>query len=417
MATAPALVAFASLSSLLSTLASAPALVLLALIFLAALGVALVLTPTFRTAAFRFGWVDIPDARKIHTVPVPRVGGIAIFAGLTAGLALAYLVQDGLPFDIPPRTWAVWGGALVLFATGLYDDIHGLGFKRKFAVQLVVAYFMVAAGFHFRLDGVPFIENLSVYHQLWIALPFTLLWIVGIINAINLLDGLDGLAGGISMVALLALAVAFASNGDIGMVVLALALAGGLVGFLVFNFNPASIFMGDSGSLVLGFLLAMYSIQGTGHADPLLALLVPVIALGLPIMDTSVTFFRRIAQRRSPFMPDGDHIHHRVRRSSASHRRAVLVLYGVGMVFGITAVLIASGGMVRAAVLLVGLVAFVYALLRFLGYVRLSKTVRRLYVRRLLRRRAAERVEPTPPRVAQRHVRRERPTEALAEAS
>ncbi|MEO1726342.1 MAG: hypothetical protein AAFR95_04890, partial [Bacteroidota bacterium] len=102
MATAPALVAFASLSSLLSTLASAPALVLLALIFLAALGVALVLTPTFRTAAFRFGWVDIPDARKIHTVPVPRVGGIAIFAGLTAGLALAYLVQDGLPFDIPP---------------------------------------------------------------------------------------------------------------------------------------------------------------------------------------------------------------------------------------------------------------------------------------------------------------------------
>ncbi|MEM8558208.1 MAG: MraY family glycosyltransferase [Bacteroidota bacterium] len=403
-------------SSVQALLASTPSWALLALIFVSALGVALAATPVLRDAALRYGWVDVPDERKVHQTPIPRVGGIAIFLGLTLGLGLAYLVRDLLPFVIPPRTWAIWIGALVLFATGLYDDLFGLGFKRKFVVQLVVAYAMVAAGFHFRLEGVPLLGDLGVYHQLWIALPFTLLWIVGIMNAINLLDGLDGLAAGVSLIALLALAVAFAGNGDVGMVVLALALAGGIVGFLVYNFNPASIFMGDSGSLVLGFMLAMYSIQGVGQADPMLALVVPIVALGLPIMDTSVTFFRRLAQNRSPFMPDGDHIHHRVRQHTVSHRQAVLVLYAIGVVFGATAVLVSTGGMLRAALLMVGLVAFIYVLIRHLGYVRLTTTMRRLYVRRLLRQRASQREEDTR-RIPGRPVRRERASEVLAEAS
>ncbi|MEM9998260.1 MAG: MraY family glycosyltransferase, partial [Bacteroidota bacterium] len=267
-------------SSVLTLLTAAPSWALLVSTFAVALSAALVATPMLRDVALRQGWVDVPDERKIHVTPIPRVGGIAIFLGLTLGLGFAYLVRDLLPFVIPPRTWAIWLGALVLFATGLYDDLCGLGFKRKFVVQLVVAYAMVAAGFHFRLEGVPLLGDLGIYHQLWIALPFTLLWIVGVMNAVNLLDGLDGLAAGVSLIALLALAVAFAGNGDIGMVVLALALAGGIVGFLVYNFNPASIFMGDSGSLVLGFMLAMYSIQGVGQADPTLALVVPIIALG-----------------------------------------------------------------------------------------------------------------------------------------
>lgn len=305
--------------------------------FLVAFGTTALLTPVVRRLALDYDWVDHPDGRrKLHANVVPAVGGIAIAVGFAVGLAYLHAVRTLLPFDVlfPPA--ALWAGGLVIVASGFYDDVRGLGFKGKLAVQVLVAYALLHAGYRIDVTWMPFVSE-DPYAQALVSIPMTLLWIVGVINAVNLLDGLDGLAAGVSLIAFASLGLVFGLNGDVGLVMIALIVTGALAGFLLFNFNPASIFMGDSGSLFLGYLLATYTLAGTGHANPWIALVLPAVALGLPLVDTTMSIARRFFERKAICAPDRDHIHHRLMRT-LSHRDAVLVLYGVALSFGLAAV-------------------------------------------------------------------------------
>lgn len=305
--------------------------------FIVAFGTTALLTPVIRRLALDYDWVDHPDGfRKLHANTVPAVGGIAIAAGFAIGLAYLHAVRSLLPFDIAFPPAALWAGGLLIVASGFYDDVRELGFKGKLAVQVVVAYGLLHAGYRIDVAWMPFVSE-DLYAQALISMPVTLLWIVGVINAVNLLDGLDGLAAGVSLIAFASLGLIFGLHGELGLVMIALVATGALAGFLLFNFNPASIFMGDSGSLFLGYLLATYTLEGTGHANPWIALVLPAVVLGLPLVDTTMSIARRFFERKAICAPDRDHIHHRLMRT-LSHRDAVLVLYAVALSFGAAAV-------------------------------------------------------------------------------
>lgn len=309
--------------------------------FLLTLVFTVFLTPVVRRLALQRGWVDRPDGqRKLHARVVPAVGGIAIAAGVAVGLAYMHGVQDLLPFgfELPPP--ALWIGALAMVVAGFYDDTRGLGFKGKFVVQVFAAYTLLYAGYRVDVSGLLPLGSDPYDHAL-LSIPLTILWIVGVINAVNLMDGLDGLAAGLVLIAFTCLALVFGMSGQVGLVMVAVIMAGALVGFLLYNFNPASIFMGDSGSMFLGYMLATYALEGQGHTDPGLALLVPAVALGLPLLDTTLSIVRRAIERKAVFAPDSDHIHHRLRRIW-SHRKAVLILYMAAALFGGAAVLMSQ---------------------------------------------------------------------------
>lgn len=311
-------------------------MLILALIgcFLVALGSTAFLVPQVRKLANEKGWVDNPDGhRKLHKAATPSVGGIAISAGFVLGFTCLIVVKPLLAIEVSFPSMAVWLGSIIMVMCGLYDDTKGMGFKGKFCVQLIVAYLLLHAGYRIDVSGLPFVEE-EVYSQAVYSIPLTVLWIVGVINAVNLLDGVDGLAAGVVLIAFVFLSVVFGLQGELGLIVTAVAISGALIGFLVYNFSPASIFMGDSGSLFLGFLLAAYSLEGKiSHSDPWLAILVPLLILGLPLLDTLLSVVRRFSERRAIFAPDHDHIHHRLLRIFPT-RYAVLVLYGVSLFFG-----------------------------------------------------------------------------------
>ena len=300
-----------------------------------AMTVALVLTPRVRRLAFQRGWVDWPDGeRKLHKMPTPAVGGLAIFAGAVAGTVSIGLVAPRLGVGGLELPMVVVVGSFVMMGTGLWDDLKGLGFKTKLAVEVVVAYAFLLSDSSYLLDltAVPFIGGDAYTHALF-AIPVTLAWIVGVMNAINLIDGIDGLAAGVAIVAFASLGVAFGGASNAVLVLAAVVMIGSLLGFLKHNFNPASIFMGDSGSLFIGFILAVYTLSGTGHANPLVALAIPVLALGLPIFDTVLSMVRRAIGRQAICAPDRDHIHHRM-TEKRSVRSAVVSLYIVAGAFG-----------------------------------------------------------------------------------
>ncbi|HEX7071958.1 MAG TPA: PqqD family peptide modification chaperone, partial [Rhodothermales bacterium] len=313
-------------------------LVILGTAFALSVATTIALTPILGSVAIRRGWLDRPDTvRKLHQHAVPPVGGIGIFAGFTVGLLYVLAFKSDLPFEVPPMPAVLILALGIMVATGFYDDIKGLGFKGKFVIQLAVAYLLVHAGYKIDVSALPFMTD-DPYAQALVSIPLTMLWIVGTINAVNLIDGLDGLAGGVVLIAFACLGVIFGINGEVGLIVYALVVAGALLGFLAHNFNPASVFMGDAGSLFLGCLLAVFSLSGTAHTDPVLALMIPGVALGLPLIDTALSIVRRVARGTSVWAPDRDHIHHRLARIWPQWQ-AVLVLYAAAALFGIAAIL------------------------------------------------------------------------------
>jgi UDP-GlcNAc:undecaprenyl-phosphate GlcNAc-1-phosphate transferase len=288
------------------------------------------LTPPVRALALRWGFVDKPDKRKVHQKPVPRVGGVAIAVSYFAAFLL---------FAIPVgHREVVWEGTaaiksiapavLVIFLIGLADDIFTLEPWHKFSAQTVGAVLVVTAGVRFH-D----IANLSI-HPL-IGGVVTVLWLLVCTNAINLIDGLDGLATGISLLALVTILIASLLRGHIALAIVIAPLVGALVGFLFFNFNPASIFLGDSGSLVLGFLLGCFGVLWSGKATSVLGGAAPLVALAVPLLDTAISILRRFLSRRPVFRPDHSHIHHRLLARGCSHRRAVLWLYLASAIAGV----------------------------------------------------------------------------------
>ncbi|WP_223065980.1 glycosyltransferase family 4 protein [Paenibacillus caui] len=316
--------------------------------FILTLCLALILTPLVKKFAFFVGAVDKPNARKVHTTIMPRLGGLAIYAAVIATLLAVFpFIPEGFlsARDVNFVKAFVVGGTMIMLL-GALDDRFQLNAKLKFLVQIATAC-VVVFGFDIRIEfaNIPFHTYSSV--ESWIAIPFTLLWIVGVTNAINLIDGLDGLAAGVSAIAIGTISVMAFIMGNEIVAVICMLLLGSILGFLYFNFHPAKIFMGDSGALFLGFSLALLSLLGFKQVA-IVSFLTPLILIGVPLSDTMFAIVRRWMQKKPIFSPDKGHLHHCLRELGFSHRQTVLVIYGIAAFFGILAIIQSSAAMYSA---------------------------------------------------------------------
>lgn len=313
-------------------------------IFIASLLSSLFLTPVVRRLAQRRGWLDVPeDGRRVHSSPVPRIGGVAVFASFVAALVVLPLV-DNLVTHTLVEHWrtavAVLASSTLVFLFGVFDDLKGASPKWKFVVQALAGVLLYWFGGRVGALTIPFVGSFELPPVL--NFIFTVIWVVGVSNAFNLIDGLDGLAAGASLFAALVMLGVSLINGNPLVTVMTLALAGSLIGFLRYNFNPASIFLGDSGALFIGFLLAALSVTGSQKASTAVAVAIPFMAFALPVIDTGFSIARRFISRKPLFEGDREHIHHKLLERGWSQRRVAFVLYGVCALFGMLALLFAS---------------------------------------------------------------------------
>src|SRR5713101_7996733 len=336
--------------------------------FILALMIAALLTPNLRRFAEARGLLDQPkDSRRMHRRAVPRIGGLGVVAAFYAPLVGLLVYEPELGRYFYSKGWLGFSfllGGLAIAALGLYDDLRGDNAYQKFAVQFGVAALLYPCGYRIEQISLPGgALELGI-----LAFPVTVVWIVGIINAINLIDGLDGLAGGVALCAVLTnLVVAAAQPHPIGTLCMA-TLAGALLGFLFYNFNPASIFLGDTGSLFLGYVLAVSSIRTHQKSSAVVSLLVQTVALALPIVDTALAMGRRALTGRPMFSGDRDHIHHRLLSLGLSQRQVALVLYAASLVLGGVALALAFANDPAVAWILVALSLAAFVALRRLGF-------------------------------------------------
>jgi UDP-GlcNAc:undecaprenyl-phosphate GlcNAc-1-phosphate transferase len=302
------------------------------IIFLFAALVTLAVTPLARRAAIRLATVDQPDRRKIHATPMPLLGGVALGVGLAAGCILAYALPGARSIDSPLLGLGI--GALIMIGLGLYDDRFGADAKVKLTVQTVAALIVVASGSRVDLLTNPLGGhwNLGV-----LSVPISVLWIVGITNALNLIDGLDGLAAGIGLIVSLTLFTAAFPDPNCFVPIVAIALAGSSLGFLRYNFPPARIFLGDAGSILIGFVIAVTGMQASLKGATAITLAVPLVAVGVPVVDTLLAILRRSLKRKHLFKADREHLHHRLLGIGLSHRQTVVVMYWVSIFLALTA--------------------------------------------------------------------------------
>ena len=311
--------------------------------------VALVATPVVKSLAFKMGAVDVPkDNRRMHDHPIPRMGGLAIYLG--------FLLSVLIFLELTPSMRGMLLGATIIVVLGIFDDIYALGAKLKFLIQIGAALVAVLSGNVIETLSNPNVFSSNLYWDLgWLSIPVTVLWIVAITNAVNLIDGLDGLACGVSTISSMTLLVIALVVSEGETAILMAALAGACVGFLPYNLNPAKIFMGDTGSTFLGFILAVVSVQGLFKFYTIISFAVPFLMLGLPIFDTCFAFIRRIAHGQSPMHADRSHIHHRLIDMGLSQKQAVAVLYIIAAILGLSAVVLTTLSPVRAMLLLFAL--------------------------------------------------------------
>ena len=311
--------------------------------------VAFITTPVVRTLAFRVGAVDVPrDNRRMHNHPIPRMGGLAIFFGFILS-ALIFV-----PLDAPLRGMLL--GAVIIVILGIFDDIYALPALPKLLVQIAAASVAVLMGNQIEVLSNPNIFSSNPYWNLgFLSIPISVFWIVGITNAVNLIDGLDGLACGVSTISSMTMLVIALTVAEPDVALLMAALAGGCIGFLPYNLNPAKIFMGDTGSTFLGFILATVSIEGLFKSYAIISFAVPFLMLGLPIFDTCFAFIRRIAHGQSPMHADRSHVHHRLIDMGFNQKQAVAVLYVISAILGLSAVVLTTSGPVKAMLLLLAL--------------------------------------------------------------
>lgn len=305
------------------------------LAFVIAAGVALLVTPGVIFLAKKTGAMDAPDARKVHKRPVPRIGGLGIYLAFLASMlvVLSYVPIDS---EVSFELEGLMVGGTLIVALGLVDDYTNLPAKVKLVGQIVAAAVLVI-GFDVRIDFItdPFGDYLFLE---WLAIPATLFWIVGLTNTVNLIDGLDGLAAGVATIASVTIFLVALQQGIMFVAVFTAAIAGAALGFLYYNFNPARIFMGDSGSMFLGYMLAGISVIGAVKSAATIALIVPILALGLPILDTTFAIVRRYRGGVPIFKPDKGHLHHRLLDLGFTQRQAVLLMYVISALLGLSAV-------------------------------------------------------------------------------
>ena len=299
---------------------------------LLALALALVFTPWVRKVAFKIGAIDQPEQRKVHSKIMPRMGGLAVYLAFAAAVLFTQQLDD--------RLIGLLVGGLVIVLLGILDDTKGLPAKVKLVGQIAAA--AVVIPFDIQIDWITNpINGDSVYLGYW-SIPLTIFWIISVTNAVNLIDGLDGLAGGTSFIAALTLAAVTWKMGGLGMEVagLALILAAATLGFLKYNFYPAKIFLGDTGSMFLGYALSTLAVMGVAKAATAISVIVPMVILGIPLLDVVFAILRRYQSHRPIFQPDKEHLHHRMMALGFSHKQTVLAIYVVNLLLGISAFLL-----------------------------------------------------------------------------
>ena len=313
--------------------------------------IAFMLTPVVKNLAVKMGAVDVPkDNRRMHKRPMPLMGGLAIFLG--------FLLSTLIFVPLNEQYRGMLLGAVVILVLGVFDDIYALGAKFKLVVQIIAALIAVMTDNVIEALSNPNIFSSDPYWILgWLSVPVTVVWIVGMTNAVNLIDGLDGLACGVSTISSMTLLVIALVMEEPDVAILMGALSGACIGFLPYNLNPAKIFMGDTGSTFLGFILAVVSIQGLFKFYAIISFAVPFLMLGLPIFDTCFAILRRVSHGQSPMAPDRGHIHHRLIDMGFTQKQAVAVLYIISAILGLSAVVLTTIGVVRAMLFLLALCA------------------------------------------------------------
>ncbi len=303
-------------------------------------------TPAVIAFANKIKAIDVPkDERRIHKKPIPLIGGLAIFYGFVVSV-LCFAVMD-------KPTMGILLGSLIMVTVGVIDDMRDMNAKLKLIFQIVSALIVVYFGVEVEYIANPLAKWIGPEYinlGLW-SIPLTVVWIVGVTNAVNLIDGLDGLAVGVSSIASVALLSLTILSQNLNAAILVAALAGAGFGFLPYNFNPAKIFMGDTGSTFLGFVLACISIQGLMKMYAVISIAVPVLILGLPIFDTMFAILRRVAKKKPIMSPDRGHLHHRLIDMGFSQRQAVTILYTLTSLLCLTAVVMALKDAMRGLIL------------------------------------------------------------------
>ncbi len=304
--------------------------------FALSFGISYLMTPPVKVFAERVGAIDVPkDSRRVHDHPIPRMGGLAIFVG--------FLLSVIVFVSFSTQIMGILIGALIIAMMGAVDDIMNLNAWVKLAVQVVAALVAIRCGIVFTAISNPNFLSYNTTIQIgWLAIPLTILWIVGCTNAINLIDGLDGLAVGVSAISSFSMMIVALFVADANTTFILAALCGACVGFMPYNMNPAKIFMGDVGSQFLGYVLATTSIMGLFKLHTVITFIVPVLAMAIPLADTLFAIVRRTLRGQSPFHADKGHFHHRLLALGLSQKQAVAVLYGVSAIMGLMGVLLAG---------------------------------------------------------------------------
>lgn len=296
-------------------------------ILLSCLLSSVIFTPVVRKLAFKIGATDRPSQRKVHQKVMPRLGGLAIYISFIIGILIFK--------PIGYYSIYILLGSVFIVITGLFDDIFELSPRIKLIGQLLAAFTVVImGGIQVTFINLPFGGQLDLGI---LSIPFTILWIVGITNAINLIDGLDGLAAGVCCIALITISWMAFSMGDLYVLMIGIIVLGSTFGFLIFNFHPAKIFMGDTGALFLGYMISVLSLLGFKNVT-FISLIIPVIILGVPISDTLFAIIRRVVNKKPLSAPDKSHLHHCLLQAGYSHRQTVLLIYAMAAIFGIVAI-------------------------------------------------------------------------------
>ncbi len=326
-----------------------PAIARIAAALVAALLISFIATPVVKSIAQMVGAVDVPkDNRRMHNHPIPRMGGLAIFLGFL----LSTLIF--VPMSSSMRGMLL--GGVIIVILGIFDDIYALPALPKLLVQIAAALVAVLHGNVIQVLSNPNIFSENPYWTLGsLAVPLSVIWIVAITNAVNLIDGLDGLAVGVATISSLTMLVIAMLVSENVVALMMAALAGGCIGFMPYNLNPAKIFMGDTGSTFLGFVLATVSIQGLFKFYTIISFAVPFLMLGLPLFDTCFAILRRLAKGQSPMAPDRSHVHHRLIDMGFNQKQAVAILYVISAILGLSAVVLTTSGALKAMVLLCAL--------------------------------------------------------------
>jgi UDP-GlcNAc:undecaprenyl-phosphate GlcNAc-1-phosphate transferase len=380
----------------------------LTILYLAVFGIALIfsliLTRCVRGAATARGWVSVPDPeRYLHPAPLPRLGGIAVYLAFFAASLFLLLVgrfgyHSGLGFSLRP-TLPIVLGSFVILLLGTWDDIRGLGPYSKIVVECVAGLILFSGGFRFVHFAVLFgTRDLPWY----VDLAFTLFWVLAITNAFNLIDGIDGLAAGSALFSTVAVfVVALVSHASLTSF-LAIALSGAILGFLHYNLNPATIFLGDSGSLFIGFMLSALALQSAQKAPTILAVAIPVVSFGLPILETILSVVRRLISGRPIFSADEQHIHHKLLARGFSQRKVLVILYAVSAIFGLVSLFLLRPGSAAIGIVFMVLGIGIWLGVQHLGYPEFGELrrvaqrtmdQRRVFVNNLAVRRAIEELQ------------------------